>query len=55
MQGKRFEENLIAAINELDQSYDSLCRNVQELSVKLQNEAGLEAAVELIEHAYTTS
>lgn len=46
------EENLIAAINELDQSYDSLYRNVQELSVKLQNEAGLEAAVELIERTY---
>ena len=38
------------AISMLDQNYDVIWENVQHLSIKLQNENGLEKAVELIEH-----
>lgn len=43
------EERIIEAISMLDQNYDVIWENVQHLSIKLQNENGLDKAVELIE------
>ena len=42
------EARIVEAISELDRNYDSIYDNVQKLSVKLQNEKGLDHAVRAI-------
>ncbi len=49
---KLSESSITEAICELDANYDELYNNVQKLSIQLQNEKGLEKAVQLIEQQY---